>query len=254
LYVATKLGDFLDDLVIVGGLVPSLLIDQELSSEQHVGTLDLDVGMALGLLDDERYDALEQRLRSAGFEPDRNAQGKPLRQRWRLTPERVTVDFLIPPSRHGDRGGKLRNLTKDLAAIIAPGLQLAFHDRVEADLSGTTIRGGKAERKVWVCGPAAFVAMKALAYRNRAENKDAYDLFYLLRNHRDGVEAIGRRLRELCDSQESRDALRILDEDFASPASIGPISVAEFVSGGLDENLQADAWALVRELLEPSPD
>ena len=28
LYVATKLGDMLDDIVIVGGLVPSLLVDQ----------------------------------------------------------------------------------------------------------------------------------------------------------------------------------------------------------------------------------
>jgi hypothetical protein len=29
LYVATKLGDLLDDLVVVGGLVPSLLIPDE---------------------------------------------------------------------------------------------------------------------------------------------------------------------------------------------------------------------------------
>jgi hypothetical protein len=29
LYVATKLGDLMDDLVVVGGLVPSLLIDPE---------------------------------------------------------------------------------------------------------------------------------------------------------------------------------------------------------------------------------
>jgi hypothetical protein len=35
LYVATKLGDMMEDLLIVGGLVPSLIIDQE--------TLDEDV-------------------------------------------------------------------------------------------------------------------------------------------------------------------------------------------------------------------
>jgi hypothetical protein len=29
LYVATKLGDLLDELVVVGGLVPSLLIPEE---------------------------------------------------------------------------------------------------------------------------------------------------------------------------------------------------------------------------------
>ncbi len=66
LYVATKLGDLRDDLVIVGGLVPSLLIDQENlheNAEAHVGTLDLDVGLAIALLDEKRYEELTERLR-----------------------------------------------------------------------------------------------------------------------------------------------------------------------------------------------
>lgn len=47
LYVATKLGDLMAELVVVGGLVPSLLVDQERLAEgatSHVGTMDLDVG------------------------------------------------------------------------------------------------------------------------------------------------------------------------------------------------------------------
>lgn len=46
LYVATKLGDMLDHVVVVGGLVPSLLVDQPSAGEAHVGTADLDVGLA----------------------------------------------------------------------------------------------------------------------------------------------------------------------------------------------------------------
>ena len=45
LYVATILGDYIEDIVIVGGLVPSLLIDQDSlpeGTDQHVGTIDLD--------------------------------------------------------------------------------------------------------------------------------------------------------------------------------------------------------------------
>ena len=55
LYIATKLGDLNDDLVIVGGLAPSLLIDQEdlpEGVEQHVGTMDLDVGLTVAVLDE----------------------------------------------------------------------------------------------------------------------------------------------------------------------------------------------------------
>jgi hypothetical protein len=61
LYVATKLGDLLDDVVVVGGLVPSLIIDQNkltAGAEPHLGTLDLDLGLALALLEGERYRTL----------------------------------------------------------------------------------------------------------------------------------------------------------------------------------------------------
>ena len=58
LYIATKLGDLLDEIVVVGGLVPNLLIDQNnLPSgvEPHAGTMDLDMGLALAILDEQRY-------------------------------------------------------------------------------------------------------------------------------------------------------------------------------------------------------
>ena len=98
LYVATKLGDLMDDLVVVGGLVPSLLIDQaDLAggADAHAGTMDLDVGLAIALLDEARYRTLTERLRGAGFAQDVNEDGNPTRQRWRIgRPAQATVDFL----------------------------------------------------------------------------------------------------------------------------------------------------------------
>lgn len=83
LQLASILGDLLDELVVVGGLVPSLLIDAARSgAEPHVGTMDLDLGLELALLRSERYHALAERLRGSGFEPDRNEQGNLTRQRW----------------------------------------------------------------------------------------------------------------------------------------------------------------------------
>ena len=46
LYAATKLGDLMNEIVVIGGLAPSLLIDQTVLAEgvpAHVGTMDLDV-------------------------------------------------------------------------------------------------------------------------------------------------------------------------------------------------------------------
>lgn len=84
LYVATRLGDLLDDVVVVGGLVPSLLIDQVSATEKHVGTADLDVGLALGVFDHDKYQVLTERLRHAGFGPDTNEKGNPTNQRWKI--------------------------------------------------------------------------------------------------------------------------------------------------------------------------
>ena len=73
LYVATKLGDLLDDLVVVGGLVPSLLIPDEslpAGEDVHIGTVDLDLGLSLALLDTKRYEDLSLRLYRADFRPD----------------------------------------------------------------------------------------------------------------------------------------------------------------------------------------
>ena len=111
LYIATKLGDLVDEVVIVGGLVPSLIVDQNQATSQHAGTLDLDVGLSLALLDEQRYHELAERLRHAGFTEDVNEKGKPTHQRWRIEGRpAVTVDFLIPPGDSLKKGGTVWNV------------------------------------------------------------------------------------------------------------------------------------------------
>jgi hypothetical protein len=77
LYVATKLADLRDEWVIIGGLVPSLLIDQQRlkAVDRHVGTLDVDLGLQVGILAEEGYREITARLREAGFGPDLNETG-----------------------------------------------------------------------------------------------------------------------------------------------------------------------------------
>ena len=85
LYLATKLGDLLEDIAVVGGLAPSLLVDQDAllpNMEPHAGTRDLDLALALPILSTERYQALRARLQGAGFAPDVNREGNPTFQRW----------------------------------------------------------------------------------------------------------------------------------------------------------------------------
>ena len=63
------LGDLLNDLIVVGGLVTSLLIPDEslpTGEDVHIGTMDLDLGLSLAILDRKRYEDLTQRLNRSG--------------------------------------------------------------------------------------------------------------------------------------------------------------------------------------------
>ncbi|MFP4599774.1 MAG: hypothetical protein ACLFVJ_16060 [Persicimonas sp.] len=262
LTVATKLGGLMNDVVIVGGYVPTLLIDMQQQPEEspdewdaqdvvdrHIGTRDLDIGFSVGLLDEERYKEISKQLTQAGFEPDTNKDDNETLQRWRFKQNpRLKIDFLIPPIEDGDedRGGQPKHLESNFAATITPGLQLAFEDSVTVEIDGQTLRGADAIRNVRVCDLATFLVLKGLAIRLRGKDKDEYDIFYVLRNHSDVdpvVDTFADYVRR--EIPEAETALENLEEDFASADSVGPIAVSQFIYGSNDPDLQADANAFV---------
>jgi hypothetical protein len=214
--------------------------------EQHVGTRDLDLGLSLGVLDQERYREISQRLRDCGFEPALTDEGNRRRQTWRLAEERITIDFLIGPTGDAARPGRLQDLESDFAAIVTPALPLAFIDVVDVPIEGLTPTGERASRTVRVAGPAAFVVLKAHAFRGRGENTNAYDLVYVLLHYgeRPLVE-VADRFALIADAPEAREALLILAEDFATDEHLGPMRRAEFLGDRDDPDLRQDAAGAV---------
>ena len=252
LYVATRLGDYIDDTVVVGGLVPSLLINQKSLSvdlDVHAGTMDLDLGLSLAILDVERYTDFASRIIEAGFEPDVNELGNPTNQRWvtKFKP-RVTIDFLIPPSNPRQFGGTLLHIYPGFAPVVVDCLDLAFEDRRKVRLSGLTPFGEKATRDVWICGAGAFTVLKALAFGNRGDTKDAYDLAYVWRHL--GVDIVAEFLKPRLRNKCVNSALNTIRKDFATFDCIGPRRAAEFLYGRPDDETQADVVGMAIRLLD----
>ncbi len=252
LTLATVLGDLCEEeLVIVGGFVPPLLIDQASlppGAAAHIGTRDLDVALSVTVLSNERYEAIADRLLSAGFTRDVNTKGNLTVQRWRSPwSGELLIDFLIPVSGPGIEPGDIQHLTKELGAIATDGLELVWIDRKRVTLTGTTLDGATASRDVWVCGPGAFVVLKAIAFRVRGFPKDAYDLFYVLRNYGTGVSQIVAGVIAQVGDPAVQRALQILDEDFDGPSKLGPVRIASFEARELDHTLKADVVAYCRE-------
>ncbi|HEU5104545.1 MAG TPA: hypothetical protein VFU11_01760 [Solirubrobacterales bacterium] len=254
LTVAAILGDLMDDICIVGGLVPSMIcpvvIDPAAAEDAHCGTRDLDVGLSLGLLDDERYKEMAERLRNRGFEPDQNDQGRDTRQRWRWH-EKITVDFLIPPASPEQRPGGLQNLEADLAAQIVEPLHLAFDELMPVELEGDNLFGDRLARTINFAGPASFAAMKAFAYRLRGEPKDAYDLVFVLTHWEAGLMDICQRLEARADRRPEivAVALEYLKGDFETVDSNGPRDYSRFIGGTVDAKRVADAHGAVADFL-----
>ena len=257
LTVAVTLGAYLDDVVIVGGLVPSLLIDAQRAEpsdadEDHPGTNDLDLGLSLAVLDGERYTEISARLRAEGFEPDENAAGNPTVQRWRLGD--LKVDFLMPPAPGQDPTRRVQNLEPDFGALVTRGLELAFNERSQVTIAGTTLTREEATREVPVCGPGAFTVLKAFAFADRSEPKDAFDLVYVIRGTPGGAAEVATKLQahaakhpEIVD-----EAVALLARDFETPGHLGPRRAADFdrIDGDDLDAAAADAHGYVDDLIK----
>lgn len=254
LYISTIIGDYIDDLVIVGGLVPNLIIPQAPPPEDveaHVGTQDLDIGFSLGVFNSDRYQEIAERLRGGGFIPDVNENQNPTFQRWKLEKSvNVTVDFLIPQTSQDEIGGTIKHFEKNFGAVITPGLELAFQDRIKLSINGQTPFGEEAKRDIWVCGPGAYIILKALAFDSRGESKDAYDLFYVVRNFGSGYEEIIQHLLPLIENEHGGKAIEILKRDFSNPGSVGSVRVARFKFGQPDGETQVEVAGFVNQVLD----
>lgn len=248
LTVAVTLGAYMDDLCIVGGLVPALLIDTSRpddDAERHPGTNDLDVALAVAVLNDERYAEISARLRAEGFEPAINAGQNRVLQTWKLDDLNVTIDFLISPSPPDDRPGTIKKLEGDFGALITRGLELAFDERVEIELDGHTLHGERASRRIPVCGPAAFVVLKALAFGDRGEPKDAYDLVYVIQHTAGRGATVAGRLAVHAqrDADTVNAALDALAKSFRGPDDVGPSRAASFITPAPADEEELDAAA-----------
>lgn len=251
LFIASKLGDLMEDIVVVGGLVPYLLVEQEElpAARRHVGTLDLDLGLSLAILDDERYREVADRLRAEGFNAVEKTEGRIRRQTWAFVSgaEEVTVDFLIQPNTQQPESGKMTNIEHDFAAVTVEGLDLAFMAHRRVQLSGTLPNGSTLTREVKVAGPGAFIVLKAIAFHLRGENKDAYDLFYILREIPRG-EAKADFEQLPSNHPAVKQALQYLQQDFIED-NAGQAQAAEFILGRRDQVVEADVAAAVRAFL-----
>lgn len=240
------LGPWGQSIFLVGGLTPRYLVPQEPPIDPaHAGTLDVDVVVDLQILTDTNaYETLEHNLHRLGFERGSNDDGTRVSWRWQTKTERgatMILEFLADEP--AMRGGRVQELpTKGkISALNVPHSSIVFdlfdEKRVRVELLDEK---GVAEVAIKYANIVSFTCLKAFAYEDRHEPKDAHDLVYCIQHYAGGVDATAVAFREhLCGRHGGtvQAALRILQSRFADEPGMegyrkdGPVAVARFELG-----------------------
>lgn len=241
-----RLGPHRGSLVLVGGLTPRYLVAARPPAvPQHAGTLDLDVVIDLVILQDtEAYRTLEENLKLIGFERGENDKGEKVNWKWKVRMEDGTSIVLELLADHPDlRGGRAQPIPDEgrISALNIPHSSIVFdmYDiaSVTAELLGDN---GVATETVKHANIVSFMCLKAIAYDDRQERKDAHDLIYCLENvpqtHREIAaqffEALGGPHKPVIEL-----ALTLIRSRFSSDAAVdgyrkdGPVAAAKFEFG-----------------------
>lgn len=197
------LGSFRGKFAVVGGAVPWLLLNND--DMHHVGTVDIDLGLDPEALADGEYAKLVTALMQHGYLQDDTRQIFQLVRSVPATddgpPIDVVVDFLMP--RQAKIAKNRPPMIEKFAVIRADGAELALRFYEIVPIDGPMPEGGTNKVKLAVASIPALLAMKGFAIDGRLKQKDAYDIYYCVRNFPGGPKALAEACRPMLEHEDS---------------------------------------------------
>ncbi len=230
--IGQVLGAHRDAIVVIGGSVPFLLMPG--ANPGHIGSLDIDLDLDTEKLKEHGYADLIEKLEAAKFE--RNVTGlKPFQLRRMVdlhdggAPVAVVVDLLMPK---GAKTAKNRpRLIEGLRVQEVDGGAIALRSNLKIMISGTMPDQRKNEVEMLVASIPALLVMKGYALIQRDKKKDAYDIYFCIRNYKKGIEALAAECAKLLDDPVAREGYANIASKFCSEDAFGPETVRLFVEG-----------------------
>lgn len=223
---------------------------------QHVGSIDIDLAVDPGLLDEEAYTTMARLLSDRGYTL---SEEEPFR--WLRTvddpttgkPVDIQVDFLCPPLPRG-QGWKrrYRELQRDLRAHTLPGCQIALRHCFPCAVSSVLPGDGLADVEIKMADVVSCLALKGLVLAERLRGKDAYDVYAICGYHSGGPSAVASLLRPHLSDPTLSVGLQAIREKFRTLDTEGPFSVADFLARddpARHDFHRRDAYETVAEVL-----
>lgn len=180
-------GSFKGDLRLVGGLVPRYLTPARPPEvPAHTGTTDVDVVLNIAVLAAKgTYDKLKRQLKDGGFERyQRDQESQPSSWQWVYETDgrAIVVEFL----QHTDDPKQSARLVEidgeDVSAcqILHAGIAHDWFDETNITIE-LPDNGGILKETIRHADAVSFIVLKAIAFNQRHERKDAADLIHVMR-------------------------------------------------------------------------
>tara|TARA_R110002096_G_scaffold206192_8_gene392369 strand:+ start:10848 stop:11699 length:852 start_codon:yes stop_codon:yes gene_type:complete len=247
---------FRNNVVLVGGSVPWLLLNH--ARPAHLGTLDVDLGLNPKGLSEGQYAELVETLEKQGYR--RGDDLKPF-QLLRLInvddggePVPVIVDLLMP--REAKYVKNRPPLVEGLRVQAVDGCSIAIRDNITKHLEGYMPDGRMNSVEVRIATIPATLVMKGYALSGRDKMKDAYDIYFSVRNFDGGIAALAERCIPLLADEIALEGFRKIAVKFRSRDDFGPTTVRRFLEDAPEfteltpEQVQTDAFGQVNNLLQ----
>ena len=238
------LGPWKHCVYLVGGLTPRYLVpDPPAGVRPHAGTRDVDLVVDLSLLVKvEAYRTLERNFRDLDLRRATNEDGS--RPSWRWESRTDARTLVIVELLSDDPGGTVRRAAalpdqRRVSAMHIPHVSIVRDLHQDVEIQAELLGGrGIVRERVRHADIVSFVCLKAFAFDDRLEDKDAYDLLYCIENVPGGVAATAQAFRDAIGRTSHGDtilsALEILRQRFATDPNVdgyrkdGPAAVAAF--------------------------
>lgn len=245
------LGEYLDHIVVIGGMVPKYLVTS--AHEKHIGSIDVDLALDHRSFDEPGYRTLHKLLDKHDYNKDAN-HPYIYRRIVIVDGNEIIVQVDLLSGEYGGTGRSRRTQKiQDIRPRKARGADMAFDDPVNVKIVGELPGGAKDTATIRVASIAPFIVMKAMAMQERLKQKDPYDIYYCLKYFPGGVAEIAGLFSVLRKNKLVGETLGILAEKFASPEHVGPVHITEFLQitdTREAELIQRDSYERVQYLIE----
>lgn len=244
----TVLGEFRNNIVIVGGSVPPLLLPE--AEDKYIGTLDVDIALDFTKIDDSTYKTIVDTLKERGYYQKEGDQ--PFK--FYRDVEGMTVEVDLLAAEYGGTSDSHRHQdVQDARARKARGCDLVFGRYVTVELNGKLPSGAENKVTVKIASIGPFLTMKGMALWTRMKGKDAYDICYCIGNYPGSINAIAESIKPIITNKLVQEGLGKIRAKFETVNSIGPNFVADFLEISNPEEIERtkrEAFELVNALMD----